>query len=158
MKKQIVIYDAVNAGADWSEDIAVRCIGEEGKITVEQATIIGQTGTKLTMNKGIAELMSRSFGNMIVTDLENDLSVFIGNYVHQGFKTGMFPHGSEIHVVTASDAVAAAVTMAVILAAEYIEAASNFTFVIDVVTLQDRTNKVCYSRPRVILGSMDEID
>lgn len=156
MGKHIVIYDAVNAGVDWSEDIVRRCMGEDSKTFNAQATIVGKIGTKLTMNKEIAEMISHNLVDMIVTNTDGDISVFIGNYVHAGFKAGIFPNDSEIHVVTNSDAVVAAVKMAVILAAEYLK--GHVTFVIDRVRLQNGTNLVCYSKPQVILGTIDGAD
>lgn len=153
MNKHVIIYDTANAGIDWNADIVERCKADSDANIPSDTMLIGRSGFVISVNEPIAELLTRHALSLTVVDPDVDIAIYIGNYVYNGFKHGLFSAGSKIEVVTESTNVETAVTMATILAAEHIKPEDKFTVVVDRVVLQNGTKRIYYTKPNVILGA-----
>lgn len=153
MNKHVIIYDTANAGIDWNNDIVERCKKDSDTNIPADVMIIGRNGFNISVNGAIAELLSKHALSFTVVDPSVDIAVYIGGYIHNSFKHGVFSAGSKIEVVTTSSEVETAVVLATMLAAEHITPEDKFTVVVDRVILQNGTKRICYTKPRGILGA-----
>jgi len=152
MCKHVIIYDTANAGVDWNEDIVERFEKDRDANVSTDALIVGRKGFNIAVSEEIANLLTKHALTFRVVDPSVDIAIYIGTYIHSGFKHGIFSAGSKIEVVTESTNVETAVTMATILATEYINPEDKFTVVVDRVVLQNGTKCICFTKPNTILG------
>lgn len=90
MNTHVIIYDTANAGIDWNADIVERCKADSDANIPSDTMLIGRSGFVISVNEPIAELLTRHALSLTVVDPDVDIAIYIGNYVYNGFKHGLF--------------------------------------------------------------------
>lgn len=153
MNKHVIIYDAINAGTDWNNDIVDRFNKDKEVDASTDIMVIGRRGFNVSISEEIVDLLTKHLLSFAVVDSGVDIAIYIGNYIHSGFKLGLFPAESHIEVVTECTNVETAVVMATMLSAEHIKPEDKFKVTVDRVVLQNGTKRICYTKPRTIFGA-----